>query len=154
MKKESLKLGLILLSVVIVFAYCGKESPTSPETRGYISISIKEEPIVFTWNSSTGKWETKFTIVLTESGGDRMDVSQISAEAREGDTVRYKFTKQFYGEFNVPANGTGEWVWDYDQFDIPGKDHFDTLRIKVFAVDTSANYQEEEKDFTNLSFEE
>ncbi|MFW6140567.1 MAG: hypothetical protein ACOC5S_04350 [Acidobacteriota bacterium] len=154
MKKGNFKLAVILLSLAVFFAYCGKGNTTSSEATGFLTISIKEDPIVFNWNSSIEKWETLFTIVLTESGGSEMEINTVSTEAREGETVRLKHTVRFYGEWHVPANGSDECVWDYDEFNIPGKEHFDTLRVLIYAFDETGNYQELEKDFTNLSFVE
>jgi len=154
MKKQSLTLSVILLSLVVLFAYCGKDSsPTTSEGQGDISVSIKEDPIVFEWNPTTEKWETVFTFVIRESGGVMVKISSIRTEAvRDGDIV-HAFQFRFYGEYNIPANGSNEWVWDYDDFDIPDEDTFDTLHVIVFAADENANNITLREDFTNLSFE-
>jgi len=83
MKIESIKPAVILLLFVVIFAYCGKESSTTPEARGFLTLTIKQDPIVFTWNTTTEKWETKFTIVFTETGGDQMAVDYINAETEK-----------------------------------------------------------------------
>lgn len=153
MKEKGFKLTVVLLSLVVLFAYCGEESsPTTPEGQGAISVSIQEDPVVFTWNAATEKWETVFTFVIRESGGVKVNISSIRTEAvRDGDIV-HAFQYRFYGEYNIPASGSNTWVWDYDDFDVPEQDTFDTLHVIVFAADANANNITLREDFTNLSF--
>lgn len=136
----------------MALVYCGKESPTASKATSVLSINIKESPIVCTWNPGIEKWEIAFTIVFNESGGVRADASVIRSEALENNDIRDSFQVNYnLYEVSVPANGTLEHEWD---FNVTGKDTFDTIKIIVFVQDANGGNLRLEEDFTDLSFVE